>query len=317
YNGERTIKETIESVLNQTWTDFELIVINDGSTDSSLQIISEIQDSRIVVFSYPNTGLAASRNRGIEQATGNYLTFLDADDLWTPDKLADQLEVLQENPQAGVAYSWTDCIDEQGKFLRRGSYVNVSGNVYANVLLVDFLENGSNVMIRRQALEEVGGFDESLPASQDWDMWLRLAAKYEFVAVSKPQVLYRISSSSMSSNVKNLETACLRIIERSFSQAPESLQYLQSDSLANIYKYLTYKVLQGNADRQRGKTAAKFLLQAIKYDRSLLRARVLLKVWLQIAIATLLPSSQAQKAIANVKNLSKLEALLGYIKLNP
>ncbi|HBL15031.1 MAG TPA: glycosyl transferase family A, partial [Cyanobacteria bacterium UBA11162] len=109
---EKTIKETIESILNQTFVDFELIVINDGSTDSTVDIVTSIQDSRLQVFSYPNAGLAASRNRGIDRATGKYISFIDADDLWTPDKLERQLKALEENPQAAVAYSWTDCIDE-------------------------------------------------------------------------------------------------------------------------------------------------------------------------------------------------------------
>jgi glycosyltransferase involved in cell wall biosynthesis len=107
YNGEKTIKETIEAVLNQTFSDFELIVINDGSQDSTLDIVSSIQEARIKVFSYPNAGQAISRNRGLSHACGEFIAFLDADDLWTPDKLEAQLKALQANPQAGVAYSWT------------------------------------------------------------------------------------------------------------------------------------------------------------------------------------------------------------------
>src|SRR3712207_3352824 len=104
YNGEKTIQETIESVLNQTFPSFELIVINDGSHDSTLDIVSSIKDPRIKVFSYPNAGLSASRNRGISVACGEYVSFIDADDLWTPDKLEAQYKALQANPQAAVAY---------------------------------------------------------------------------------------------------------------------------------------------------------------------------------------------------------------------
>src|SRR4028119_812278 len=102
YNGEKTIQETIESVLNQTFTDFELIVINDGSQDATLEIVERIQDSRLKVLSYPNAGQAASRNRGLSHASGEYISFIDADDLWTPDKLEAQLRALQDNPQAAV-----------------------------------------------------------------------------------------------------------------------------------------------------------------------------------------------------------------------
>jgi GT2 family glycosyltransferase len=99
---------------------------------------------------------------GISHACGRYISFIDADDLWTPDKLEAQLKALQDNPQAAVAYSWTKCIDELGQFSRRGSHISATGNVYGKLLLIDFIENGSNPLIRAHALIEVGGFDESL-----------------------------------------------------------------------------------------------------------------------------------------------------------
>jgi len=201
YNAEKTIKETIESVLNQTFTNFELIIINSESTDETLSIISQIRDDRIKVFSYPKANVAVNRNRGFKHATGEYITFLDADDLWTSDKLAAQYTALQENPQAGVAYSWTNCIDENSKFLRKTSHVNWSGDIYSKFLLDDFIGNGSNVMIRNNLLIEVSGFDESLTNAQDTDMWLKLSAITDFICVPKAQILYRIQQLSMSSNV--------------------------------------------------------------------------------------------------------------------
>ena len=105
FNGEKTIQDTIQSVLNQTVTDFEIIVINDGSTDGTLEIIQKITDTRLKVFSYPNTNQAASRNRGLEKATSKYIAFLDADDLCTPDKLESQRDALERYPNAALAYS--------------------------------------------------------------------------------------------------------------------------------------------------------------------------------------------------------------------
>ena len=159
------------------------IVINDGSQDLTLEVISSIPDSRIQVYSYPNSGLAASRNRGIVRAVGEYIAFIDADDLWTSDKLEAQLHALKANPDAAVAYSWTDYIDESGQFLRRGSHITVNGNIYPDLLVLDFLENGSNPLIRKQAFVECGNFDESLTAAEDWDLLLRLASRYHFICV--------------------------------------------------------------------------------------------------------------------------------------
>jgi glycosyltransferase involved in cell wall biosynthesis len=317
YNGQKTIRETIESVLNQTFKDFELIVINDGSQDATLEIISSVPDCRLKVFSYPNAGQAASRNRGFSHSTGEFIAFLDADDLWTPDKLEAQLKALQNNPQAAVAYSWTNCIDESGQFLREASYSTVSGDVYAKLLLTDFLDNGSNPLIRRQALVEVGDFDESLPPAEDWDMWLRLAARYHFVAVLAPQVLYRQSANSESSNLLRLESACLRVIERTFTQAHDSLQHLKKHSLANLYKYLIFKCFDRSVKRSRALVATKFLWCAIRNEPSLLKKRITWKVLLKILIVVLLQPQPAQALLTKMKRLANLDTLLLHMQLEP
>ncbi len=316
YNGENTIQETIQSVLNQTFDDFELIVIDDGSTDSTLKVIQSIPDSRIRVFSYPNAGLATSRNRGLEKATGEYIAFLDADDLWTPDKLEAQLKALQENPKAAVAYSWTDMIDESGQFLRPDSRASFTGNVYEKILLTCFLSNGSNPLIRKQALTEVGDFNESLTSAEDWEMWIRLAARYEFVAIPVPQILYRQLFSSMSFKILKQETGILEVINGAFSEVYESLQYLKSRSLANAYKFLTFKVLEAPVIQQTGIIAAQFFWRAIQYDPQLLKAKVTGKVLCKIALLFILPPQQAQKLFERRKTLFNTSTLLGYIKLD-
>ncbi len=316
YNGEKTIKETIKSILNQTFSDLELIVINDGSQDSTLKVISTIQDPRLKVLSYLNSGVSASRNRGLAQATGEFISFIDADDLWTTNKLETQLRVLQENPQAAVAYSWTDWIDESGQILGKGSYITQEGNVFAQMLLNDFVASGSNCLIRRQALIEVGGFDESLAHGEDWDLWLRLAARYEFIAIPSPQILYRISSSSASSDVWKMEAGSLKIIEKAYAIAPESLQHLKKQSLGNRYKYLTFKALEGTPERKKGLASARFLYHAISNDLSLLQAKVIWKVLFKIIVITLLPSRLAQVVLAKFKAISNTVTLLGYMKLD-
>ncbi|MEQ9626112.1 glycosyltransferase [Coleofasciculus chthonoplastes] len=315
YNAEKTIKETVQSVLNQSLSDLEVIIINDASQDATVEIVNSIFDPRIQVFSYPQAGANVSRNRGLLHSKGNYIAFLDADDVWVADKLACQFNALQENPQAAVAYSWTNSIDEAGEFLRRGSYISANGNVYAKLLLLDFIESGSNPLIRRDALEAVGGFDESLLAAQDWDMWLRLAARYHFVAVPQPQILYRVSPHSMSSNILRQELASLTVIERTFAQTPPALQYLKTHSLANRYKCLTFMALQRNPERNKGLAAAKFLGRAIQHDPALLRARVLVRVLLKIAVMILLPPQQAKLLLNRVERLSNIDAFLGYLYL--
>jgi glycosyltransferase involved in cell wall biosynthesis len=317
YNAEKTIKETIQSVLNQTWQDFELLIINDGSQDATLEVIESIQDPRIKIFSYPNAGSSASRNRGIAIAKGEYISFIDADDLWTADKLEAQYKALQENSQAAVAYSWTDHIDESGQFLRSGPQQSFTGDVYARLLLEDFIGNGSNPLIRAQAFAEVGDFDESLAHSEDWDLWLRLAARYHFVAVPSPQILYRMRVSSKSFNIKEMEESSLQVIERAVTATPETIGHLKQASLGNRYKFLTWKALDGTPEQRRALTALRLLWHTIRNDPPLLYKRIVWKVVLKIAIALLLPSQTALVLLEKMGRLSNLDTLFIHKQSEP
>jgi glycosyltransferase involved in cell wall biosynthesis len=314
YNAEKTIQDTVQSVLNQTYSDIEIIVINDGSTDKTLECLSSISDARLNVFSYSNSGANPSRNRGLTHAAGDYVSFLDADDLWTPDKLDAQLNALKNHPTAAVAYSWTNFIDESGKVLHSGSYVSASGNVLAELAVVNFLENGSNPLIKKQAVLDVGGFDESLQACQDWDLWLRLAAKYEFVAVSSPQILYRVSTHSVSSNVSKLETACLTVINRTFDQAPDSIQYLKRYSLGNVYKYLAFKSLQNRLSRADSLRNIRLIWHVVQYDPIMLKTKIIWKLLITLGLVTLLPEKIAQLILKRYKLLTDFNSLLVHIR---
>jgi glycosyltransferase involved in cell wall biosynthesis len=320
YNAEKTIRKTVESVLNQTFADFELIIVDDGSQDLTVEIISRLLEPRIKVFSYPHTGSNPTRNRGFSHSVGEFVAFLDSDDLWTPDKLEEQLKALQTNPKAAVAYSWTDCIDESDQYLWLGSHMTENGNVYAKLLLTCFVVSGSNPLIRRQAFIDIGGFDESLAASQDFDLYLRLAARYEFVAVPYPQVLYRIStkSKSMCSNVRRQEETSLLVRKRAFAQAPEPLSdSLKNHSIANFYKSVLHKLLNDPPNREIGLECARLLGNAIKYDSTLVRKKVFLKIVYKISVFIIFPSQYAQFLIDRFNKLSNINILPSYIKVEP
>jgi glycosyltransferase involved in cell wall biosynthesis len=249
YNAERTILETIQSVRQQTFQDFELIIIDDGSKDRTLELLQTIKDDRLKIFSYENGGVAAARNRGIFNANGDYIAFLDADDLWTPDKLESQLAALQQHPEAGVAYSWTYYfMDGQERTLHPGKQLFYQGNVYAQLLVNNFLASGSNPMICRKVIESVGQFDSACTPCEDWDFYLRLAARCFFVVVPKHQILYRQSSNSGSSKVKAVERAGLLTIQKAYQVAPSKLQYLKHQSLAWLYQYCTQQYLKQNVN---------------------------------------------------------------------
>lgn len=304
YHSEKTILETLESVFRQTFSDFEIIAVNDGSKDSTLDILATIKDPRLKVFSYPNSGISPSRNRGISHAEGEFIAFLDHDDLWTPDKLELQLKALQENPDAAIAYSWVDLIDESSQFIRSHNRYSVSGDAFPKLLLDNIIHTASNPLIRKSALIEVGGFDESVFGPEDWDLFLRLATCYHFVAVPQTQVFFRMTATSASTNIARQETQTLKVIEGAFSLAPESLQHLRKHTITKIYMYLTFKALEVPSGRQNGVVAARCLGIALKNDLSLLRKpKNILVALFKIALVLILPSRQAKELLKKIKQL--------------
>lgn len=291
YNCENTVKKTIQSVLKQNFTDFELIVINDGSQDKTLDIIGQISDARLKVLSFENAGGNVSRNRGLKIALGEFVSFLDADDMWTADKLASQLQALKDNPQAAVAYSWTDYIDSSDKVVISGKRLEVNGDVYEQLLISNFLENGSNPLIRKDAITELDGFDESLSAAQDWDMWLRLAAKFQFICVPSVHILYRISSNSVSSNLVRQEKFCLKVLNKAYQLRLSAFNDSRHLSLTNLYKYLTCKAVQKPFNRRKGLIAARFLWNYILINQTRLQnIKFIVKVLLKICIILTFPA---------------------------
>jgi glycosyltransferase involved in cell wall biosynthesis len=320
YNAERTILETIESVQRQTFSNFELIVINDGSTDQTLELLSTIKDPRLRVFSYSNGGLPTARNRGISHTTGDFITFLDADDLWTPDKLELQLAALKHHPEAGVAYSWTYYMDEQGKSVHVGSPVFFEGNVYAKLLIGNFLDSGSNPLIRREAIESVGEFDPTLKSCEDWEYWLRLAARWSFVVVPKAQIFYRQTSGAMSSKIEVMEKYHLIVLERAFQSAPPELKVLKSQSIANLYQFLAHLCLTRIPGAGGAKQASQKLQMAIRlYPRTLLERKtqvigiklILIQV-LSPKVASYLLQLFSKTRIIPLRDLSDQKASISY-----
>ncbi len=264
YNNQNTILETIESIQKQTFTDFEIIVINDGSNDQTLEVVNAIRDTRIKIYSYENGGVSLARNRGISHAKGEYIAFMDADDLWITDKLQLQLTALQNNLEAALAYSWTYIMSENGEKVHKCAPVSIQGNVYTELIAANFIIGiASNVLIRRTAIDSTGDFDTSLSHYEDWDLCLRLARNWSFVVVPKYQVFYRQSNGSASSNIKEFEKSVLTVIERSLQYLPQKLQYLKSKSMAGCHLYWTQLYLARVAGFEGVKQARYQLFKAI------------------------------------------------------
>ncbi len=237
YNSEKTIEETITSVQQQTFTDYEIIVIDDGSQDNTITVVNNIVEPRLQLFVYENGGVATARNRGISHATGEFIAFLDADDLWSTDKLASQVEALYQNPEAKVVYSWTKYIDEQGKALFSGTRYSYRGNIYQQLLQTNFLTNASNILIHRDVLDLVTGFNPELAYTADWDFYLRLAKNFDFAVVPKFQIYYRQSANSMSTKIEQLKQESILFLDRVYQTATDELKLQKNRSYSILYLY--------------------------------------------------------------------------------
>jgi glycosyltransferase involved in cell wall biosynthesis len=214
FNAERTIGPAIRSALAQSREDFELLVVDDGSTDGTAEIIRSFDDSRIALISSENGGPAAARNLGLAQARGRYVSLLDSDDLYLPTYLAEVEQAMRQNPDAGFAFPDAWVLDDRSGRVRR-TYTLAD---YASPLadppawlrqLVTYNVVHCMAMIPRDVLDRVGPFDERLRAAMDYELWLRIAAHgYPAVRIDRPLGVYRVMPGSITSQ-RRLVTANL------------------------------------------------------------------------------------------------------------
>ncbi len=259
YNAMAYLPETLESVLRQTVTDFEVLIINDGSSDHIVQWVAQITDPRVKLISQQNQGVSVARNTGLAHAQGEYMAFLDADDLWEPTKLEKQVQYLEDKPEVGLVYSWTALIDERGNPTGRVYAFDAEGNVWEQLLVGDPISNGSSCMVRRSCFETVGVFDRSLTSAEDYDMWLRIAARYPFAVVREPLTLYRQHFSSVSKNRQRMLQSLRTVIEKAFQSVPLEKLYLRNRVYAGINLDLAWLAI----DERDYKKAAHFRKQAL------------------------------------------------------
>jgi glycosyltransferase involved in cell wall biosynthesis len=303
FNAESSILETVASVRGQTFRDLEILVIDDGSTDGTATVLAGVRDDRLRLLSFENGGLSVARNRGIEHSQGEYLAFIDADDLWTPEKLESQLEALRRTPDAGIAYSWTTFIDDDGRFLFAKEPLRFEGDVYADLLRECFIASGSNVLITRRCVNSVGPFDVTLRSAEDWEYWLRVAARWPFVVVPRYQVLYRLSTRSMSSEVETIEAASVAVLNRGIEAAPPRVECRPEECLANVKQYVAFLYMTRASGPDIVAQAGRRLREAIGlFPRTLLRSKTrrLVGAWL---LLRLIPRRAAPRVVRGLLRL--------------
>jgi glycosyltransferase involved in cell wall biosynthesis len=281
YNAMTYLPATLKSVLRQTFTDFEVLIVNDGSSDHILEWVSEIVDPRVKLIFQENKGVSTARNTGITHAQGEYIAFLDADDLWESTKLEKQVRCLEENPAIGLVHTWIILIDEQGKSSGRVISSNAEGNAWKQVVEHNPIQT-STVLVRRCCLETVGVFDQNLRSAEDWELWVRIASRYLLAIVKEPLVFYRLHSHNTTKNWRLIEQGLNPVIEKVFQSIPPEAQYLKHRCYGRGNIYIAWKALQ--SDDKDYKWARHFRASAVKYYPQLRYSRQYIRLSLAIAI---------------------------------
>lgn len=211
YNCAGFIGEALESALSQTYRPVEIVVVDDGSTDVTRETVRRFSGVRLLEQNH--AGPAAARNRGISEARGELVAFLDADDLWKPEKLEIQVPLF-ENPKVGLVYCNFDYIDEQGKQIRTRLGRWHRGAIFEQIMKYGLVWTGT-VITRRSVFERTGGFDEKMPVSEDWDMWLRISAFHEADYDIRTLASYRQRRGSLLGGVEFID-CMLYALEKNF-----------------------------------------------------------------------------------------------------
>ena len=238
YNAEKFIGETILSILNQSFKELELIIVDDGSTDQTFRICNEIVDKRIQVYHRANSGVSNSRNFGAEKAKGTYLAFVDADDIWHPMKLERSLPLFT-GEHVGLVHSYMEVIDSTGT--PTGDVLKgKEGNILESILLWDGcnIPSPSSIIVRKESYEVSGKFDPQFSTAADQDFFIRIASKFTIKMV--PEVLggYRMHEENMHKNIANMEDDHLRVYRKAKENGMFTTKSFERKCFAQLYKIL-------------------------------------------------------------------------------
>ena len=276
YNVEKYIYETISSVLNQSYTKFELLIIDDRSPDHSIEICQQFKDIRLKIIHQENRGLAGARNTGIRHAQGDYIAFLDGDDLWLPEKLAEHVKHLDSCPHVGVSFSRSQFIDDDSQPLGIYQMPKLKDITPQHLLCRNPIGNGSAPVIRREVLEEIcfqqkrhgkvedAYFDEDFRQSEDIECWFRIATQtnWQIEGINDALTLYRINEKGLSANILKQLDSWEKLITKHRQITPELVKKYENRARAYQLRYLARRAIR----LKDGNLAVKLVNQAISTD---------------------------------------------------
>jgi glycosyltransferase involved in cell wall biosynthesis len=246
FNVAAYIRDALQSALSQTLRHIEVIVVDDGSTDDTLAVIRSIHDPRIRLVARSHAGVIAAFNAGIALAQGEFIAFLDGDDVWHPDKLARHVRFLKDHPEIDLTFSWSRMIDEKGTETGLASRPWRGGLSFSQLLTDNVISNGSSVVLRREPFLRIAPYDCPLEACHDLDAWLRVALLRPGNIACVPAWLtyYRRRTGQITKDIGRMERGWQQVLETMMRLAPRETARVAAaarSNMARFYAYLAYE----------------------------------------------------------------------------
>ncbi|MEO2022868.1 MAG: glycosyltransferase [Pirellulaceae bacterium] len=262
FNVGRYLTQSIHSALNQTFSDIEVIVADDGSTDDTAIIARAVEDPRVKLIQKSNGGCASARNAGLREAAGEYIAFLDGDDYWCESKIETELEFLDNNPQVDLVFCLSRMVDESGTHLGLQKYNEQRTYTFEDLLRENAVGNGSAILMRRSIFEQTGDFNEQLVASSDLEMWLRVTRLRpdNFVCLPIALVCYRRRNQQTTASWRRMANAYQQVLDLARAAEPEAVARVEPYSRYNKYRYHAFLAMEAGEFR----AAARLLLASYK-----------------------------------------------------
>ena len=263
YNGEKYIRESIQSVLNQTFINFELLIINDGSTDKTVEIINSFKDKRInLLHNQQNLKLIRTLNKGIDLAKGKYIARMDADDISLPMRIEKQVAFMESEPDVGLCGTWTKGIDENGSNLKYGhtKYAVLHDEIFLNQLVHIQFVHGSCMIRKGTLIENELKYDPDIMHAEDYDLWTRMQSQTKLANLSEFLVKYRIHNDSVSQVYsKEQEQNSIKVRKKLCKSLDLETSEVELNTITNAF-YQNYKMVNLDILEQ-------FLVKLIRVDK--------------------------------------------------
>ena len=266
YNPQEHLIYTIKSALKQTYNNIEILIVDDGSVIDTYALIHPyLSSGKVKYIQRENAGTAAARNTGIINSTGEYVAFLDHDDIWLPEKIAEQVDVLERNPSCGLTYCNFQVLEDETGNLVDPDRKGESGWMYDKFLSRSYITTASQIMVRRSCFNKIGIFDESLEIVDDYDIYLKISRFFEIKHDDKVMTYWRSHKSNASKNYERTQVARIKLKER-VRRASELESYqikILDDGLCKDYYELAYHYLNNSKKTN----AREYFVKGMKYKR--------------------------------------------------